>query len=387
MLEPYYRDERVTLYRGDSLAVLPSFAPASFDSLVSDAPAAIGFMNAGWDKDKGGREQWIAWLASIMREALRAMKPGAHGLVWALPRTAHWTGMALEDAGFEVRDKITHIFAQGFPKSKNVGGGLGTALKPASEDWILVRKPLSESGVAANVERQGTGALRIDACRINPGEVIPGGGNGRASIPNGFGSGITKAVGSRPRVEPHNLGRWPTNLILDEFAAELLDEQSGERPGGYRANASTPNVQDAATFKLGATRGERGYSDQGGASRFFFVAKASKAEREAGLEDRAPRNVNDGRETSIDNPYQRGDSPRKNTHPTVKPVSLMRHLVRLVTPPGGSVLDPFAGSGTTGVACVLEGLKFVGVELSEEYCDIAARRIAYHSRQRLLLTA
>lgn len=418
----YYQDEAAALYCGDSLAVLPAFAPDSFDSFVSDAPAAIGFMNADWDKDKGGRDRWIAWLASVMREAKRTMKPGAHGLVWALPRTAHWTGMALEDAGFEVRDKITHLFGQGFPKSLNVGRaideahcpndgrhywqdsslpkgdkarpgdhvcprsaegdehrGRGTALKPASEDWILIRKPLSESSVTANVERYGTGALRIDDCRIE----IDKSDDIYAKNPHTVDQASNQIYGARQAGSLYQVpaGRWPANVILDEFAAAVLDEQSG---------ILTSNGQ-AAPYQRGANNVYGKYNpddvalprqtNSGGASRFFYVAKAGKAEREAGLESRTPINVNDGRETSIDNPYQRGDTPRRNTHPTVKPISLIRHLVRLVTPVGGFVLDPFMGSGTTGIACALEGLRFVGVELSEEYCQIASQRIAHATRQ------
>lgn len=320
---------------------MASMADCSVDSLVTDPPAGISFMGQAWDHHKGGRDQWIAWLESVMRECLRVMKPGAHGLVWALPRTSHWTATACENAGFEVRDVVIHLFGTGFPKSMNVGNGFGTALKPASEHWVLIRKPCSEKTVAANVLRWGTGALAIDRCRIEaegrPHRAKGVRGNENATVFNGRGSGWAEGVTS--------LGRWPSNLVLSPDAAAELDRQSGtlSKRGNRSAGASDTAMFGNATSEYG---GEYTRGDSGGASRFFYIAKASRSERGAG-----------------------------NAHPCVKPITLMRYLIRMVTPPGGLVLDPFTGSGTTGCAARREGMRFLGIEREAEYVAIAQARI------------
>jgi len=209
--------------------------------------------------------------------------------------------------------------------------GWGTALKPANEPIVLARKPISEKTIAENVMKWGTGGLNIDGCRI--GTDIVGWG-GRPS--SGYSGGLDTDTSGKPRpVE----GRFPANIILDEEAGRMLDEQ------------------------------------QEGASRFFYCAKASKKERNMGLEDVEPTTVDDGRNKPIDNPFLRGKTPRQNTHPTVKPVKLMEYLITLVTPPNGIVLDPFFGSGTTGVAAVNLGFNYIGIELDEQYVEIARRRI------------
>lgn len=386
----------INLYNGDCLAVLKTFPDNSVESLITDPPAGISFMNKSWDDDKGGRDQWIAWMTEVMRECLRVMKPGAHGLVWAIPRTSHWTGAALEQAGFEVRDVITHLFGTGFPKSLDISKaidkaagairtdviksvkrsgptqapesisrgnikpagtpkleydvcepatpeakqweGWGTALKPASEHWILVRKPLSESTVAKNVLKWGTGGINIDAGRIGTDVISTHDGGDKMSGMKGNGN---SGVGEYKS----HVGRFPANLVLDEEAAAALD-------------AST-------IVSSGAEKG---------ASRFFYVAKASKADKNNGLEEIPDTIVDDGRDTPIDNPYLRGKTGRKNTHPTVKSTKLMEYLIKLITPPGGVVLDPFMGSGSTGVACETLGLEFVGIEKEAEYFAIAEKR-------------
>jgi DNA modification methylase len=359
------------LHHGDALDDLRRMEDSSADALVTDPPAGIGFMGAEWDKDKGGRGAWVAWLTEILRECRRVLKPGAHALVWALPRTAHWTAWAVEDAGFEVRDTIAHLFGQGFPKSHNLDGeweGWGTALKPAREDWILARKPLCGT-VAANVREWGTGALNIDGCRIGDNAPV----------------GATK-------------GRFPANLTLDEEAAAALDAQSGTTSvTGCRSERSRNRKVEGTAFLPADHRSKEYPGDAGGASRFFYVAKPSRREKEAGCEH-LPRKTaaeltgraegsaglvmrhEDGSEKA--NPYAgtSGAEPRANHHPTVKPVALMRYLCRLVTPPGGLVLDPFAGSGTTGVGALLEGFRFVGVERDESYATIARARLTHASR-------
>lgn len=387
------------ILNGDCLEVLKTLDSNSIDALVTDPPAGISFMGKAWDGDKGGRDAWIAWMRSAMSECLRVMKPGAHGLVWALPRTSHWTAMALEDAGFEIRDSIYHLFGQGFPKSLNVGlaidkmngqptrgrkvlrtegqmnempdrdysvkgvayqpkthaakewAGWGTALKPACEVWWLVRKPISEKTVAANVLKWGTGGLNIDGCRIGSGGHSGGATGASKSV--AFGEHTDYVPG------PHRVyeqGRFPSHLILDEVAAEQLDLMS-------------------VPVKT---------------SRFFYCAKISSIERNAGLEGMPDKRVgfSDGARRAID----RGESSyetetggganrikiTKNTHPTVKPQKLMRYLCKLITPPNGLILDPFTGSGSTGVAAVSEGFRFIGIEREPEYTQIAEKRV-YHA--------
>ncbi len=341
---PILVDERAILLHGDASKIASMIAPESIDAIVTDPPAGIALMGKAWDTDKGGRDAWIAWLRDIMREAFKVLKPGGHALVWALPRTSHWTMTAIEDAGFEIRDVGIHLFGTGFPKSLNVGEGRGTALKPAAEHWILARKPL-DGTVAANVLAHGTGALNIEACRIETTDDLNGGaysGTRRpAESPTAF---VGRGIGEH--VAPS--GRWPAHVTLDEEAAAALDAQSG------------------------------------GASRFFYVAKGSPSEKDAGLDHLPERNaaeLTDREEGSAGlNSPRAGASAtarRRNFHPTVKSVALMRWLVRLITPPGGVVLDLFAGSGTTGVAALAEGASFVGVELTDEYLPILEGRIRH----------
>jgi site-specific DNA-methyltransferase (adenine-specific) len=407
-------------YNGDCLEILRKLPDCSLDSLVTDPPAGISFMGKAWDDDKGGRDEWVKWLSEVMRECLRVMKPGAHGMVWSLPRTSHWTGTALEQAGFEVRDVVSHLFGSGFPKSMNIGKaidkmngderpvigswtptgtarpkvgaaghsagrtsaadpnyiaqtgvtlpitsaasaaweGWGTALKPAAEFWWLIRKPLSEKTVAVNVLKWGTGALNIDGGRIGYSENEKVDFT-RVQDGNIYGSGETYGKGEQKQTTPlfKPNGRFPANLVLscvcepdqhDAFCpVHMLDEQSGQRPAGYRSN---PSTQSGSKFQSNGGAGERGYKDTGGASRFFYCAKVSASERNAGLDT-------------------------KNTHPTLKPLRLMRYFCRLVTPPGGKILDPFMGSGSTGVAALSEGFQFVGIEREPEYHAIAEKRM------------
>ncbi len=400
------------IIHGECLHELCEMASGSFDSIVTDPPAGIAFMGKDWDKDKGGRDAWISWMTGVMRECHRVLKPGAHGLVWALPRTSHWTATALEDAGFEIRDVVTHLFGTGFPKSLDVSKaidkaagverekigsvtravgdhhydngtkmgrfgskpgvysqvetpitapatdparqwqGWGTALKPASEHWILIRKPLSEKTIAANVLKWGTGAINVDGCRVSHTETIarpPLSTNEHEGYDRPWKKNAEARAAKISRREEmadkaQNLGRFPANLVLDEDAAKMLDEQSGT----LKTNAGTVRKHNAAlgfgSTSLGSERQIQG--DTGGASRFFYIAKASKSDRGTG-----------------------------NTHPTVKSTKLMAYLCRLVTPPGGAILDPFAGSGSTGVAAKAEGFKFVGIEQNAEYAEISRKRI------------
>jgi hypothetical protein len=374
---------RSIVVHGDCEVVLRAIASCSVDAVVTDPPAGIGFMGKAWDGDRGGRAQWVAWLASAMRECLRVLRPGGHALVWALPRTSHWTATAVEDAGFEIRDVHHHIFGTGFPKNLDVAKagakrwkGHGTALKPAVEHWILGRKPL-EGTVAANVTRHGTGTLNIEACRIG---VSGGGGGGGGAFGAAWaeGSGLSKEYTRGPDV-----GRWPAHLSLDEEAAVLLDEQAGERQSGS-LKAGKPRGQNSVFGKApkSAATDVDIPASVGGASRFFYIAKPPRSEKDAGLEELPA--VDGGEATGRAEGSAGTRSPRagagrtgggRNTHPTVKAVALMRWLVRLITPPGGLVLDPFAGSGTTGVACAEESMRFLGIEQDAKNHEIARLRL------------
>lgn len=612
----------MSLHLGDCLEVLRTLPSDSVDALVTDPPAGIRFMNRVWDTDHGGRLGWITAMTVHFRECFQVMKPGAHGLVWAIPRTSHWTATALEDAGFEVRDFVCHHFGSGFPKSRDVskaidemagverevvgskygqpgyslvpnkghlyGGGFGgsetsdpqreaaitapateaaqqwsgwgTALKPATEVWWLIRKPLAAPNVAANVLQYNCGAINIDACRVGleargpeasgresdqsgdsgdhlrglrertpPLEVRSGSGEtsddlqSRMSLPasagtgerelarrvlcgeedrlpivNGTsptsrGSGVypgaeaqrdsrapissspdarapafggggrsspereqvgqpsrestrdelgrsrsgapedragtpsassteSSSIGSSPLHRQAPLGRWPSNAVFSHFEGcrevGVRKVRGGNDPrrrdgtvnhggqvyggglngvieisdqAGYADSDGTETVtawecaeggcpvaeldrqsgtltsgsRDAGDYgRLGYQGWDRGpmpavAGDSGGASRFFYTAKASTAERNQGLWNPSDRNL----------------------HPTVKPVDLMRWLCRLITPPGGTILDPFMGSGSTGVAARLEGFEFIGIEKDPESFETARKRLGWAVHQ------
>jgi DNA modification methylase len=300
------------LLLGDCLVRLKEFPDNSVDSVVTDPPYGLSFMGKKWDYDVPS--------VAIWKEVLRVLKPGGHLLSFGGTRTYHRMVVNIEDAGFEIRDQLQWLYGSGFPKSLNVGKqldnpemeGMGTALKPANEPIVLARKPLSEATVAANVLKWGTGGLNIGACRIG-----------------------TETIST-------HVGRFPANLILDETAAAMLDEQTG-----MLSKQGSPKLKDSVGKMYGGgTKDSSFFGDTGGASRFFYVAKASKSEK-----------------------------GKENTHPTVKPIKLMIYLIKLVTPPNGVVLDPFMGSGSTGVACVAEKVDFIGIEQSAEYLEIASKRI------------
>lgn len=359
---------------GDSLDLLRRVPDAVVDALVTDPPAGIGFMGKDWDDyrrshnkadvgranafgrasrtapeiGRADRSQFVDSMRPIFRECLRTMKPGAHGLVWALPRTSHWTAVALEDAGFEIRDRVSHLFGSGFPKSVDLGDGRGTALKPGGEDWWLVRAPLIGT-VSSNVEAHGTGALNIDACRLPfSGADDEAESKAKNQHADNGGKPMTNAVYgeySKPRDNYDAAGRWPPHVILDECAEAQLGESG----------------------------------------RFFYCPKGSTSEKEAGCDDLPLVQVDDGREADAagaNNPRNRGGAGRRNHHPTVKSINLMRWLVRLITPPGGMVLDVFAGSGTTVCASILEGRDCLAFEQKEAYAKIAEHRARYWQQQK-----
>ena len=363
------------LHQGDCLEVLRTIPDNSIDSVVTDPPYGLSFMAKRWDYDVPSVDIWA--------ECLRVLKPGGHLLAFAGTRTQHRMAVRIEDAGFEIRDMIAWVYGSGFPKSKNVAlsidkreglpnrghrvahasrhhpdgtfepngeslpayegktdrsakwQGWGTALKPALEPITVARKPLAGT-VAENVLAWGTGALNIDGCRVGDEPITQ---HGRSASENRAMSGANYA-------EPSGrmwTGRWPANLIHDGSEHVLA---------GFPQTAQSPKgvvTQGGKAFGSGVDRGGKafhGHGDSGSAARFFYCAKASKRDR--GTE---------------------------NNHPTVKPTDLMRYLCRLVTPPGGVVLDPFMGSGSTGKAAGLEGFSFVGIEKEQSYLEIAEKRI------------
>jgi site-specific DNA-methyltransferase (adenine-specific) len=412
-----------TILHGNNLDILPTLPDNSVDSIVTDPPYELGFMGKKWDSSG------IAYSVELWTECLRVLKPGGHLLSFGGTRTYHRVAVAIEDSGFEIRDNIAWLYGSGFPKSLDVskaidkaagaerevigtkmaspkgiknaeertdtaagayGGvpkeidvtapstpeaqkweGWGTALKPAHEPIIVARKPL-EGTVAHNVLTHGTGALNIDGSRI--GAV---GGPFKASKPEGksngiYGDGINGAV----EIGKLNKGRWPANIILDEHTAGLLDEQSGvskSTPAPRREVPYTSNSRSGGPMVFGGSS----HNDSGGASRFFYVAKASKRDRNEGLEE-LPFIKGGSLSGGEDKRSQTTNQPsRQNFHPTVKPTALMEYLVKLVTPPNGTVLDPFTGSGSTGKAAILNGFDFIGIEMTEDYLPIIKARLQH----------
>jgi site-specific DNA-methyltransferase (adenine-specific) len=383
------------IVHGDCIAFLRTLADASVDAVVTDPPAGIAFMGKAWDRMRADGmtelQAFQEFIRDVFTEVYRVLKPGGHAVVWALPRTSHHTAMGIERAGFDIRDNGTylfHVFGTGFPKSHNLDGeweGWGTALKPAVEFWILARKPL-DGTVAESVQQYGTGALNIDGCRITTQEsddIFAKNPHTRG----GFGHANATVYGKSNGATDYDpaKGRWPAHLVLDEGAAAMLDEQSGTLSvTGKRSQDSKERWSDfSAPIPLTQKTNRKSTEypgDKGGASRFFYVAKASTKDKDEGLDAFATKTPGEKTDradgTTGISPYAGSRGPSKNIHPTVKPTSLMSWLVRLVTPPGGVVLDPFMGSGSTGKAAILEGFDFVGCEKESEYVEIARHRIA-----------
>lgn len=434
------------LLHGDCLDVLKTLDDCSIDAIVTDPPYGLsdhkptdvmaclsawlagepyltkkrGFMGKTWDSWVPGPEVW--------RECFRVLKPGGHILAFAGSRTHDLMSIALRLAGFECRDTVMWVYGSGFPKSLDVskaidkaagaerevvgetrtgivGGrafesiteadkyrsitapateaakqweGWGTALKPAYEPVLLFRKPLSGT-VAENVLTHGTGALNIDSCRIEGYDAQ----NGRTR----HGGGVVGNASSYELPDykaPMPAGRWPANLIHDgseEVLAEFPETTSGARNGKRSANSGgigTFHETERDTGRFFA-------ADTGSAARYFYCAKASRRDRDDGLEQfddkqaaGLPMRSADGERggEGLDGTKTDRLTVRKNVHPTVKPTDLMRYLCRLVTPPNGVILDPFMGSGSTGKAAMLEWFRFIGIEQSPEYFAIARARIA-----------
>lgn len=362
------------LINGDCLLEMKSLPDNSVDSIVTDPPYGLSFMGKKWDYDVPSVEIW--------QECLRVLKPGGHLLAFAGTRTQHRMAVRIEDAGFEIRDMIAWVYGSGFPKSHNLKDkwqGWGTALKPALEPITVARKPLIGT-VAENVLTHGTGALNIDACRVGT-ESRPVMVRTDTVVSATSMSG--ESTGATSNGEITNLGRWPANLIHDgsEEVTQLFPyTKSGKGVAGTGGNGEGTVYNES----LGSKKMGRIIGDSGSASRFFYMAKAGRKERYSFLTCNCEK---DGRFMGVvvgaTSPLSSGISRcagcgcevRKVGHPTQKPTDLMRYLCKLVTRPGGTVLDPFMGSGSTGKAAKLEGFEFIGIELDPEYCKIAEARI------------
>lgn len=324
------------IINGDCHIEMGKMEPNSIDFVVTDPPYGLNFMGKQWDSAVPNVDIW--------KEALRVCKPGSMLAAFGGSRTHHHLMIALEQAGWEIRDVIMWLYGSGFPKSHNKFGleGFGTALKPAYEPIIIAMKPL-EGTYKQNAEKWGVGGINIEDCRIETNEKCQSSGSSiRGDSLGKYGDGLNNSG----RFESHSKGRWPANLILDEEAAIELDALTGilksGKPGIRRKEHHSYSLN-----KLNITGEiESGIGDSGGASRFFYCAKASSKERGEG-----------------------------NNHPTVKPISLMKYIINLLAPPGDPILlDPFAGSGSTLLAAKELGIRSIGIELNEEYCDIARKR-------------
>ncbi|WP_438282588.1 DNA-methyltransferase [Pseudomonas alabamensis] len=379
-----------TLHLGKCIDAMRAMPENSVDSIVTDPPYGLKFMGKRWDYDVPGVDTWV--------ECLRVLKPGGHLLAFAGTRTQHRMAVRIEDAGFEIRDMIAWVYGSGFPKSHNLDGrwqGWGTALKPALEPITVARKPLIGT-VAANVLAHGTGAINIDACRVHSGDSQGYAYTVQRMAPGADQNRTGKTHQNGVAFEGHTKdGRWPANLIHDG-SPEVI----GEFPNapGQLANVSTNSEARKTQNTWGSMKRGRGNEpsagsgnvgqvgfrmkpgerrmDSGSAARFFYCAKASRADRNEGLHSDVLPAVT---AHATMRAREQADWPRRNGnhHPTVKPTDLMAYLCRLVTPAGGIVLDPFMGSGSTGKAAMREGFKFIDCELYPEYLAIAKARIEH----------
>lgn len=354
--------------------VLRGMADNSVDSIVTDPPYGLKFMGNKWDYQVPTVEQW--------KECLRVLKPGGHLLAFGGSRTYHRLVVNVEDAGFEIRDQLMWIYGSGFPKSKNLTdehAGKGTALKPAHEPIVMARKRLAGT-VEGNVDQYGTGTLNIDLCRVPTEEALTGGAGGLLSHVRDEKS----PDGEEWKAD--QLGRWPANVLHDgsEEVVNAFPEAKGQQ-GDLKTTGKARPTRVAYGDMNAPREHAMPIETSKSAARFFYCAKVSRKERDEGMERFVPFSASEmtgGRQedsAGINNP--RAGAGRtggaRNNHPTVKPIALMRYLCRLITPPGGVVLDPFTGSGSTGVGAILDGFGFIGIELDPDHLTTAAARIGH----------
>ena len=418
-------EQTINLHNADCWETLKTLPDDSVHTIITDPPYDIGFMGKDWDKNS------LITNVDFWKECLRVLKSGGYLLSFGHSRTSHKMATAIENAGFQIRDTIMWIYGSGFPKSHNVGAkvdgwdGWGTALKPAHEPIVMARKPL-EGTVADNVLKHEVGALNIDATRIGN-EVLPAISTKTETTDIGWEkAGYTTA---------ERTGRWASNVMFNHAEnCELVGEKEDIRQGGERTKTfgseeepvsggegtggtmkeitkipvwkcadgcpvkaldeQAPNKGNL--FKKKRNKGTSGgsgdswtnggkaagedngfYDAPSGASKFFYCSKVGKKERNAGLDGKPETTTDDGREKSIDNPFQRGQTLRKNNHPTVKPIAVMEWLIKLVSREGQTVLDPFMGSGTTGIAAKRLGRNFIGCEREKDFYEIASARIEH----------
>jgi site-specific DNA-methyltransferase (adenine-specific) len=335
------------ILQGNNIELLRTLPENSVDSVTTDPPYGLSFMGKAWDYDVPTVELW--------KEVFRVLKPGGHLLSFSSARTYHRMVVNVEDAGFEIRDQIMWVYGSGFPKSHNVGkalnkkahyelhtewDGWGTALKPSHEPIVMARKPFKGT-VVDNVLEHRTGGINIKGSQVGE--------------------------------------RYPANFIhdgSDEVVSQFPYTKSGKMgPQHTRHTDGSPDGRCYGKFDVNHPLNET-IGDEGSASRFFYCAKANKKERDVGCDGLKDKEwSHEG--AAIPERANRPFIPSKNNHPTVKPLRLMEYLVKLITPPGGTTLDPFMGSGSTGMAAVGLGFNFIGMELDEEYCNIARLRIEH----------
>jgi len=406
-----------TIIQGDCLEEMKKLPGRSIDAIVTDPPYELAFMGKKWDASG------IAYNVDMWGECLRVLKPGGHLLAFGGSRTYHRMACAIEDAGFEIRDSIHWVYGSGFPKSLSIDkaldkmagaerevigfgtngmgrmnqnnakagyrpnpysdgidgvpittpstdaakqwAGWGSALKPAHEPVVLARKPLDGCTIAENVLRWGCGGLNIDGCRVSATDFEPKERVGATKLmeERPWNRGQLESGERKTIVEGNSLGRFPSNLIHDASPVVLAEfaKAGTTKSGAMKKEVPAYEGESTTGFLRGRSGPSNQHGDSGSVARFFqscpfteedipaflYYAKASKSDRGEG-----------------------------NTHSTVKPTSLIRYLCKLITPPGGTILDPFGGSGTTGIAAIKEGFHYILIEQQEEYCEIARKRIA-----------
>lgn len=426
-IELFKEQETYTIYNGSMLDMLQVIEPNSIDAIVTDPPYELNFMNKGWDNCG------ISFNPDTWKKCYEVLKPGGYLLAFGGSRTFHRIAVAIEDAGFEIRDTIMWLYGSGFPKSMNIGlaidkkkdikseiiasyerynepsgivnigqgerkkvihkvkkasnewQGWGTALKPAYEPVIVARKPFKGS-LVDNIIENGVGGLNIEECRVKTEDNLNGGGyntKGNSQKSKEDATSYYLKVLEKEFIQPE--GRFPTNVIHDgsEEVEGLFPQKAGGGSGTYDF---TKTSQENTTYIITNIKSGHHFGDSGSAARFFYTAKASKKDRDEGLDGFEQMQTTDGyirNNEESTRKFGANSALRRNIHPTVKPCELMQYLVRLVTPRGGIVLDPFMGSGSTGKAVMFENrernadYKFIGIDLEEKYCQIANARIDY----------